>query len=115
MSFDDFEVVAYKIMAYLSSCLKGGVTPNGAKARELSRVNGLYFDAVVSSLFDKGLVSGNLIRDMNGEPIEICSLTLTLDGAIFLKENSRMAKVRETLGDAFERVLSAAAAASSLL
>ncbi len=34
MSFDDFEIVAYKILAYLYACLKEGVSPSVNKAHE---------------------------------------------------------------------------------
>ncbi len=88
MSFDDFEVVAYKVLAYLHACLKEGVYPDVDEARELTRVNDVYFDAVVSSLLSDGLVTGSAILDARGSVVDICYLTLTLEGAAYLRDNS---------------------------
>ena len=105
MAFDDFEVVAYKVLAYLYACLKEGVSPSVDKARELTRVNEVYFDAVVSSLLADGLVTGSVLRDMNGTVMDVDSLTLTLEGAAYLKDNSTMSKVKHVLGAAFDKTL----------
>jgi len=88
MSFDDFEVVACKVLAYLYACLKEGVYPDVDEARDLTRVNEVYFGAVVSSMISDGLVTGSTILDARGSVVDICNLTLTLEGAAYLRDNS---------------------------
>ena len=52
---------------------------------------------------------------MNGDVMCINELALTLDGAVYLKENSRMQKVAKFLGKAFTGVLDVAVKASAFL
>ena len=37
MAFNDFDVIVYMTLAYLYECIGAGVTPNIAKARELTK------------------------------------------------------------------------------
>ena len=102
MSKDDFEVVAYKVLSYLYACLKAGAVPSEAKALEVSRVGEVYFYAVLSSLQSKGLVEPiRELRDMNGDVVAIAgTLSITMDGAAYLKENGAMRRVGRFLGAA---------------
>lgn len=115
MAPDDYSVVVYKVLSYLYECIRGGVAPNVEKAREVAKVEEVYFDSVVGYLVSKGYAAGGCIRDMNGTVISISSLSVTLDGVEFLEENSKMRKVREFLGKAFEKVLAAAVAATAAI
>lgn len=122
MASDDFEVIAYKILAYLYKCLKGGKQVDIASLRELVGCNETYFAAVVRSLQSKGLVEGFCIDGASGVVIDSPSLAamhdpaITMDGAVYVSENSRMRKAKGFLGRAFEVALATAvqAAASRL-
>lgn len=107
MAKDDFDVIAYKILAYAYACLKQGVAASTDKACEVAKVNEVYFFAVLESLIDEKLIRDvNITKDMDGNVILYSpTITLTLDGARYIKENSRMTKVRDFLGKAFEHVL----------
>lgn len=114
MSKDDYQVIAYKILAYFYACLKGGVEGSLAKAEELAGCNSVYFDSVLRDLLENGYMAGEVIRDFAQEAI--CSdLRITMKGTEFLDSNSGMAKARKALGAAFEKVLQAAVAATALL
>ena len=117
MSKDDFEVVAYKVLSYLYACLKAGAVPSEAKALEVSRVGEVCFYAVLSSLQSKGLVEPiRELRDMNGDVVAIAgTLSITMDGAAYLKENGAMRRVGRFLGAAFAAVVESAAEATLAL
>lgn len=115
MANNDFEVIAYKILAYIDACQKTGVEPNAFKAQELAGCDEKYFNKVLLSLDDKELLHYTQFTDMNGDVMCINELALTLDGAVYLKENSRMQKVAKFLGKAFTGVLDVAVKASAFL
>lgn len=110
MAKDDFEVVAYKVLAYAYACLKAGVEASAAKALEVAGVNEVYFITALRSLASKGLIEDvPMFKDMNGDVIRYGeSITITMDGAAYLRENGRMAKVGKFLGSAFEKALEVA-------
>lgn len=114
MAKDDYSVIAYKTLAYFYACLKEGVDGNPDKARELADCNETYFLAVLQDLINNGYMSGSAQMDYT-----LCiignNLRITLKGTEFLEENSSMVKVKKALGKAFEVVLQAAVAATSLL
>lgn len=117
MAKDDFEVVAYKILAYFYACLKAGAEPSVEKAREVAKVNPTYFYAVLSSLSSKGLIEPvREFRDVRGEVVLTDgTLTITLDGAEYLKENATMRKVARFLGSAFAKAVEVAVEATLAL
>lgn len=115
MAKDDFEVIAYKLLAYLYGCLKADSEPNFYNAKELAQCSEMYMCVVVASLLDKGLVMGSFIRDMNGDIIGVDSINITLDGASYLKDNSTMQKVKNYLGNAFIPTLTAAIEITKLI
>jgi hypothetical protein len=114
---DDFEVVAYKVLAYAYACLKAGVEASTAKALEIAGINEVYFLAVLKSLASKGLIEGvPMFKHMNGDVVDYGeSITITMDGAVYLRENGRMAKVGKYLGSAFEKVLEIAVKSTMVL
>jgi len=57
MAKDDFDVIAYKILAYAYACLKQGVAASTDKACEVAKVNEVYFFAVLESLIDGKLAA----------------------------------------------------------
>lgn len=84
------------------------------EALDVARCNEVYFAAVVMSLVDSGyLADARPARDANGDLIGwIGDMRLTMEGARYLDENSRMGEVRRFLGRAFEGVLVAAVEAT---
>lgn len=114
MAKDDYEVIAYKVLAYYYACLKEGVKGNLAKAKELVGCNDMYFSVVLNEMSNQGYLVGSMMRDMNGDIIH-ADLTITLAGTEFISNNSTMSKVKATLGKAFELVLATAVQATALL
>lgn len=100
---DDFSVVAYKILKYCNECLKNGTTPVVETAREISKVNETYFRAVIDDLADKGLIKQSILYADNKPYYE--SIRLTMEGAEYLNENSKMRHIAEYLGNSFIALL----------
>lgn len=119
MASDDFEVLAFKILSYLYRCMKSGKKVDIAALRQLVGCNETYFGAVVRSLQSKGLVEGFDFDAFSGVVIDSPSIAamsdpmITMDGAIFVSENSRMRKAKDFVGHAFEVALSAAIQAAA--
>ena len=101
MASDDFEVVAFKILSYLYRCMKNGKKVDIAALRQLVGCNETYFGAVVRSLQSKGLVEGFDFDAFSGVVIDSPNIAamsdpmITMDGAIFVSENSRMRKAKD--------------------
>lgn len=118
MSYDDYWVVAYKVLSYLYACMRAGKRVDVSRMRELSGVNEAYFGQVVRGLQDKGLVSGFHFDGLSGVIIDSPSSAyadepaVTMDGAAYVRENSRMVQAGRFLGHAFEVALEAAVAAA---
>lgn len=119
MASDDFEVVAFKILSYLYRCMKGGKKVDIAALRQLVGCNEAYFGAVARSLQSKGYVEGFAFDGFSGVVIDSPSLAamsdpaITMDGAIYVGENSRMRKAADFAGRAFDVALSAAVQAAA--
>lgn len=109
MPSDDFAAVAYRILRYLDACQKAGATPDERQlAADISQVKPSYYASVMRSLVDKGYVSGVKVVDyINGTTaVNLDMPRLTIDGAEYLAENSRMRKAAKACGDAFESLVS---------
>ena len=119
MASDDFEVLAFKILSYLYRCMKVGKKVDIAALRQLVGCNEAYFGAVVRSLQSKGYVEGFAFDGFSGVVIDSPSLAvmsdpaITMDGAIYVGENSRMRKAADFAGHAFDVALSAAVQAAA--
>ncbi len=119
MSSDDFEVIAYKILSYLYECMKQGKKIDVAVMRSLTDCNESYFGVVVKNLQSKGFVEGFHFDGLSGVVIDSPVLAatgdpaITMDGAIFVKENSRMAQVKQFLGHSFEIAIKTAIEAAT--
>ena len=119
MASDDFEVVAFKILSYLYRCMKGGKKVDIAALRQLVGCNEAYFGAVARGLQSKGYVEGFVFDGFSGVVIDSPNLAamsdpmITMDGAIYVSENSRMRKAADFTGHAFDIALSAAVQAAS--
>lgn len=119
MASDDFEVVAFKILSYLYRCMKNGKKVDIASLRQLVGCNEAYFGAVARSLQSKGYVDGFAFDGLSGVVVDSPNIAamsdpmITMDGAIFVSENSRMRKAKDFAGHAFEVALSAAIQAAA--
>jgi hypothetical protein len=113
MAKDDFEVIVYKVLAYLYACLKAGVEASPAKAREVAGCNDVYWKTVLEDMAHRGLVRVGEYRHWGGS--DVTSVSITMDGAGYLSENSRMAAVRGFLGTAFTAIVEGAVAATMAL
>lgn len=100
---DDFSVVAYKILKYCNECLKNDTLPVVETAREISKVNDTYFRAVIDDLADKSLIKQSILYADNKPYYE--SIRLTMEGAEYLNENSKMRHIAEYLGNSFASLL----------
>lgn len=112
MAQDDFDVIAYKVLAYVYRCLKEGKQVDLDKVWETAGCPPEdYWKAVLASLRADGYLRVNDPRyDILGNVITPGSCAITLSGATCVRDNSEMARVRTFLGKAFEKTLDAAIA-----
>ena len=119
MSSDDYEVIAFKVLSYLYSCMKGGKEVDIAAMRELVGCNEVYLGAVIRGLQSRGLVEGFVFDGASGVAIDSPALAvmrdpaITMDGAAYVRENSRMQKAKEFAGHAFDVALTAVVQAAA--
>lgn len=111
MAKDDYPVVIYKILTYLYQCLKQGVKPDVAQAQKLTGINNIYWHSVVCDCIERGLIR-TTIKDPFAS--SYTNINITFKGVEFLEKNSNMAKVKRTLGEAFQTVLTTAIQAAKL-
>lgn len=111
MSYDDFDVIVYKVLKYVYACMKQGVQPSLEKAQEIAKCNDVYWSHVVRSMVDSGYIQGVRFQqylDQPPVPFARNTLGISQQGARYLEENSKMHEVSQFLGSAFEKVLEAA-------
>lgn len=106
MAADDFDVVEYKVLAFLYQSIKDGVRPTYEKAAEVAKVNPVYWDAVIGDLVDLGYVRANVIR--MADSTRCGDIRITSAGVDFLETSPRMRRVGDLLGAAFEVALKVA-------
>lgn len=114
MAHDDFDVIAYKVLSYVYGCMKAGKEVDIDKAWELAGCPPEdYWKAILSSLQSNGLIRVNDARyDILGEVITPGSCAITLEGALYVRDNSKMQKAAKLVGKAFEKTLAATIAAA---
>lgn len=114
MSSDDYWIVAYKILSYLYACMKAGKKVDAAVMCELAGVNESYFGQVVRGLQDKGLVSGFHFDGLSGvidnspSSAYMDEPAITMDGALYVRENSEMGRAKRFADREFDLALGAA-------
>lgn len=114
MAHDDFDVIAYKLLAYVYGCMKEGRSVDLDKAWELCGCppEG-YWKAILASPQTDGYIAMRDPRyDILGNVMTPGSCAITMSGAMYVRDNSAMAKARTFLGKAFEKTLAAAIAAA---
>lgn len=92
---------------------------DAAALRQLTGCYETYFGAVAGSLQSKGLVGGFYFDAFSGAAIESPNIAampdpmITLDGTMFVSENSQMRKAKVFVGNAFEAAPSEAIKAAA--
>lgn len=117
MSHDDFDVIVYKVLAYIMACAKENVSPSLPKAKEIAGVGDTYWQMVISSMLDEGLIRGVTI-DHHYSGVDISATPdfgITLKGAQYLRDNSKMKEAANFLGKAFVDLLKVAIEATRAL
>lgn len=110
MAKNDIEVIEYKILAYLYESLKAGHTTTLEEVAWKCRLFDItreYWLVIMKDLIDNGYVSGLKYveaKDMKCV-LETGTFAITGAGRQYLRENSTMKKVGETLGEAFKIIL----------
>lgn len=113
MAHDDFDVIQFKVLAYLYQCIKDGVEPSPEQAQAFAKVNPVYWSAVLGDLRDHGYVKADRLAFVDGE--RYSNIRITSEGVEFLRESPKMRRAREFLGSAFDAVLRVAVEAGKAL
>lgn len=104
MAKDDYYVIVAKILVYLYKKLKGYkvdkdyITP---MTKDFP-IEGDYLNEVIAMMCENGYVKGTIIRAWGGDVIMVATdnLKITEKGIDYLRENSTMKKIVETLEEA---------------
>lgn len=99
MEKDNFFIITYRILKYLSECMKLGEKPIKLKYENYD-INEKYFNEILLILYNKGFITGiKNITDMSDEfsKILIISPKITYEGLEFLENNSTLEKAKNAL------------------
>lgn len=104
MAKDDYDVIAYRILTYLYACMKRKILFDEATFRAAVRKNvdsEEYFTTVLKLMTDEGLIEGLVIIRAWGDTYILASdirdMRITASGIHYIKDNSMMRKIGETL------------------
>lgn len=117
MAKNDMHLIIYKILRYLYDCNKQGKTPCFSDmfiAAELALLPKSYIAQILQELISCGYIDGCRVTITKDAPlIELSDKAyVTLKGAEYLAENSRMQKAAKVAGTAFEILLEGIIAAA---
>ena len=115
MAKDDYDVIVYRVLVYLYGCLKGK-TVYEEKTFRAAVMKGVtseeYIVRVLNMMQEEGLIRGLAIARAWGNVYILASdmseAEITPDGIRYLKENSTMKKVGDTLREAADIIASLA-------
>ncbi len=99
MAKDDYYIIAYRLMAYLYSCLKAGEKQNIDYIYSLSDVP-TYFDYILVNLYNDGYLEGIVKIPLLGSDYGVRvmpDVMITPKGIEFLQTNSAMSKAKDFL------------------
>lgn len=100
MAHDDMNVVIYKILKYIYTCMKRGeeVEPEKISAESLG-INESYWAQIINELIENGYVKGlKVINDIGGTMlIKFIDPTITIAGVEYLTQNNFMKKTLKYL------------------
>jgi hypothetical protein len=104
-SLPEFSTVIYKILKYLDECQKRGCEPNFEIAQDLVKVNDKYFRNAIEEMERKELITREVFYADNMPYFE--SIKITIDGSVYLRENSTMQKISRFIDKVFVPELNA--------
>ena len=110
MEKDDMHLIVYKILRYLYGCNKQGKIPTFSDmfhVLELTRIPKSYLAQILNELADCGYIAGcSVTVTKDGTLITLADdARITMAGADYLNDNSRMKKAADVAGRAFELIL----------
>lgn len=110
MAKDDMHLIIYKILRYLYGCSKRGKIPTFSdmfNVLELTEIPQSYLAQILTEMVDYGYVKGcSIIAAKDATQFYISeNACVTISGAEYLNENSRMKKAAQIAGRAFEIIL----------
>lgn len=104
MAKDDYDVIVFKILTYLYSCLKGKATFNKSVFDALiskQSITDEYLTNILRMMSSDGLIEGISFAKAWGNTYIMISdyddLLITSSGIKYLKENSKMNEVKKYL------------------
>ena len=104
MAKNDYDVIVYKILLYLYAVLKREIVFRKDTFDELiskADISNEYLADILRMMQDEGLIEGALIiRAWGGDSIiagDMTRIRITAAGIRYLKDNSKMQKIREAL------------------
>ena len=101
MSKDDMHVIMYKILSYIYTCQKGGITPDSSVfSYEGSLINipENYWISIILELTGNGYIAGATItRTYEVVEVSFSNPYVTIKGVEFLQENTMMKKAARFL------------------
>ena len=102
LATDDMQVIIYKILAYLYSCMKNGIKPDRDRYSHVAfGIPESYWNSIMLELHEHGYVRGLVIANDFGGDLRVagCDPTITFEGIQYLQENSLMQKTKRFLQD----------------
>lgn len=110
MARDDMEVILYKILRYVYECMKAGVLVDYASMQSSAQwlnIPQRYWEQVMKIAIDEGFIDGvSYFVAKDGVHISNSkSISLTLKGRDYMRDNSGMQQAAEFVGVAFEQVI----------
>ena len=107
MAKDDINVIMYKILKYLYTCMKAGVKPVPEEMISFLDIPELYWEDVILGLVEKGFINDIQKRTTTDGLIITLGerFGISIDGMRFMDSDSKMEEVDEFLGESFGIVL----------
>ena len=105
MAKDDFDVLTFKVLAYLYKKIKTGIADDSYlnPLTDAFPINEEYFYMILEELSEKGYVKDlKLIKAWGGDVVmcDTSKMRITGDGIAYLRDNSRMTKMVHILKEA---------------
>lgn len=113
MAKDDYDVIVFKVLVYLYAVLKKKIVFDEltfSKAIKLENINDQYFNSILEMMSKEGLIDNVFFTKAWGNDLILLSdlkdMQITSEGIHYLKENDRMAKIKNFLIDNVELITS---------
>lgn len=111
MAKDDYFVIVYRVLVYLYGCLKRKNIYEDTTFQEQVRKNvesDEYFVDVLRMMQEDGLIDGLVFKKVWGGDVMLLNrfqdAKITSHGVLYLQENKKMKKVRETLKESADTI-----------